>query len=445
MEKFNILEIANKINENGGQLYLVGGAVRDTLLKKKVKDTDYCVTGISAEKFLQLFPYAYVRGKSFEVFDINSNEFAMARTEKKVGLGHKEFLVETGENIDIYMDLERRDITINSMALNVLTNEFIDPFNGRTDIKNKIIRKTSDAFSEDTLRVYRAARFAAQLRFSIDAKTIISMNKLKNELNTLSAERVFVEFKLALATDNPSIFFNSLRNANVLDVHFKEIFDLIGSIQPEKHHPEGDSYNHSMLAVDYSAKLTNKIEYRFATLVHDLGKGVTPKENYPHHFNHEKLGVQLVRDFGNRLKMPNKWIKCGKTASSEHMKGGIFSKMKPSTQVDFIEKVSKSQLGLNGLAVVVKSDKEGSRIETQTGNLLGNEINTMSKVQTDTGFDTQIDFLKIGTKMLNEINGEYIKNKYGIPQSIRFGDVLRRERISWLKNIKKTDPSIFCE
>ncbi|MCL2860528.1 MAG: HD domain-containing protein [Oscillospiraceae bacterium] len=429
MKNFNISEIANKITEAGGTLYLVGGAVRDTLLDKKIKDKDYCITGISSQKFLQLFPYAHTRGKSFEVFDIDNNEFAIARKEKKVGIGHKEFSVETGNNITIYDDLARRDITINSMAINVLTNEFIDPFNGKIDIKNKIIRKTSDAFSEDPLRVYRIARFAAQMQFSIDSETITAMNKLKSELSTLSAERVFAEFKLALASNSPSTFFNSLRNANVLDVHFKEIFDLIGSIQPEQYHPEGDSYNHTMMAVDYSTKLTNKLEYRFASLAHDLGKGITPKENYPHHFNHEKLGAQLVRDLGNRLKMPTRWIKCGKTAAYEHMKGGIFSQMKPSKKVDFIEKVAKSQLGLAGMEIVVKSDRASS---------------WDSNPQENAQLNTQIDFFKIGTKMLNEINGEYIKKKYNISPSIRFGEILRQERISWMKKMnigKSVEPS----
>ena len=154
----------------------------------------------------------------------------------------------------------RRDITINSIAQDVLTKEIIDPFNGQEDLKNKIIRATSTSFKEDPLRVYRVARFASELNFKVEKLTIQMMN----------------EFRKALATEKPSIFFYVLKEAGVLDIHFKEIYDLIGSIQPIEYHPEVDSYNHTMIVVDNSAKLTDNLEIRYASLVHDLGKGLTP-------------------------------------------------------------------------------------------------------------------------------------------------------------------------
>lgn len=155
---------------------------------------------------------------------------------------------------------------------------------GIKDIESKIIRATSKSFKEDPLRVYRVARFASEFNFKVEQETIKMMNELKKELYTLSKERVFCEFRKALKTKKPSIFFNILREANVLDVHFKEIYNLIGSLQPLKHHPEGDSYNHTMLSVDNSANLTDNALTRYACLVHDLGKGLTPKEMYPHHY-----------------------------------------------------------------------------------------------------------------------------------------------------------------
>ena len=194
----DIFEIANKIKKHGGNLYLVGGAIRDKLLGKEVHDEDYCVTGISVEEFEKLFPYAHIRGRSFEVYDIEGKEFAMARKEKKSGKGHKEFEIETGKNITIEEDLRRRDITINSIAQEVLTGKLIDPFNGVKDIQNKLIRATSNAFLEDPLRVYRVARLSASLNFEVEDNTINMMKKLKNELNTLSKERVFTEFIKAL-------------------------------------------------------------------------------------------------------------------------------------------------------------------------------------------------------------------------------------------------------
>ena len=267
-----------------GRLYLVGGAVRDSLLNRPISDEDYCVVGIEKELFLKLFPKSHPRGKSFEVFDIEGKEFALARIEKKIGKGHKEFEIVVGKEITIEEDLKRRDITINSIAKDVLTGEIIDPYDGVEDIKNKTIKATSKAFKEDPLRVYRVARFASEFEFTVEKNTIAMMNKLKSELKTLSKERVFGEFRKALNTSKPSTFFNVLRDADILDVHFKEIYNLIGSLQPIKHHPEGDSYNHTMLALDNSVELTNDLIVRYSVLVHDLGKGLTPKEMYPHHY-----------------------------------------------------------------------------------------------------------------------------------------------------------------
>lgn len=280
----NIKEIANVIKQNGGRLYLVGGAVRDSLLHRPISDEDYLVVGIDKDTFVKLFPKCHTRGKFFEVFDIEGKEFALARKEKKIGIGHKEFEITTGKEITVEEDLKRRDLGFNSIAKDVLTNEIIDPFGGVEDIKNKIIRATSKAFTEDPLRVYRVARFASELDFTVEKNTIKMMNDLKNELNTLSKERVFSEFRKALKTSMPSIFFNVLKEADVLDIHFKEIANLIGAEQPSKYHPEGDSYNHTMLALDNSVELTNDLVVRYSVLVHDLGKGLTPSKMYPHHY-----------------------------------------------------------------------------------------------------------------------------------------------------------------
>ncbi len=315
-----IEKIARIIEENGGRLYLVGGAVRDSLLNRPIYDEDYCVVGIEKDKFIQLFSQAISRGKSFEVFDLEGKEFALARTEKKIGKGHKNFEITTGKNITIEEDLKRRDITINAIAKDILTGEIIDPFNGVKDIKNRIIRAIGDSFLEDPLRVYRVARFASELQFEVEEKTLKYMNELRQELDTLSKERVFVEFRKALSSDRPSIFFNTLKNAKVLDIHFKEIYDLIGSLQPLKYHPEGDSYNHTMIAVDNSVRLTDNVLIRYACLVHDLGKGLTPKEEYPHHHGHAAKGVEPVRNLSDRIGVPTAWKKAGITSSKDHMR-----------------------------------------------------------------------------------------------------------------------------
>jgi len=193
-------------------------------------------------------------------------------------------------------------------------------FGGREDIEKRVIKATDDSFLEDPLRSYRVARIAANLEFEVEESTIKLMNKLKPELNTLSKERVFVEFRKSLESKKPSIFFDILKKADILDVHFKEIYDLIGSLQPIKYHPEGDSYNHTMIAVDNSTIMTDNLEIRFATLVHDLGKGVTPKELYPHHYGHAENGIKPVKDLSNRIGAPNRWTDAGVISSAEHMK-----------------------------------------------------------------------------------------------------------------------------
>ena len=278
---------------------------------------------------------------------------------------------------------------------------------------------TTTHFKEDPLRVYRVARFATQLEFKVEQETIEQMRELKTELHTLSKERVFTELSKALETEKPSIFFETLKKAEVLDIHFKEIKDLIGAEQPINYHPEGDAYNHTMLVLDMAADMTKnfeknrKLEIRFSALVHDLGKGLTPKEEYPHHYSHENTGVELVAKFGNKIKAPNNWIKCGKTSCKEHMRGGIFYKIKPSKKVDFIERVDKTLLGLDGLQIVVISDKTSG----------GREVEK-----------EDINFEIVGKKCLNEINGEYIKNKYGLEPGIEFGNKLHEERIKWMQN-----------
>lgn len=406
----NIIEIAKKIAYNKGRLYLVGGAVRDKLNNIQYHDEDYCVTGLSYKKFEELFPNAHKRGKSFSVYDIDGKEFALARTEEKIGNGHTNFKIVTNENITIEEDLKRRDITINSIAQDVLTNQIIDPFNGVEDFKNKIIRATSQSFKEDPLRVYRVARFASKFNFSVDSDTIRLMNSIKSELKYLSVERVFEEFRKAINTDYPHIFFEVLKKANLLDIHFIEIYKLIGAIQPEQYHPEGDSYNHTILALKMAASITKDEKIRFSALVHDLGKGLTPPSEYPHHINHDVRGVKQVQNFGNRLNMPNSWIKCGVVAAREHMKGGIFYKMTPKKQVDFIERIDKTILGLEGLEIVVESDRNcrGTKIE-------------------------KIRFAELGKKVINNINGTDIMKKYNLSPGIKLKEKIHEERVKYLK------------
>ena len=409
-----IRNIANIIHNAGGSLYLVGGAIRDSLLGIENHDEDYCVTGITFEQFKSLFPKAIIKGKSFAVFEIDGKEFAIARKENKIGIGHTEFEIEADTNISIEEDLKRRDITINAIAKDIYTNKIIDPYNGQEDLRKGVIRAVTNHFKEDPLRVYRVARFASKLQFEVSEDTITMMASMKDELKSLPAERVYTEFSKALLSDNPSKFFDILKKCNVLNVHFKPVYDLIGALQPIKYHPEGDAYNHTMIVIDKVTESTKdffdgrKLEIRFGALVHDFGKGLTAKEEYPHHYLHEKKGVEIVKKFGNKLKIPNRLIKCGVTSCLEHMRGGMFQNMKDSKKIEFIERIDKTLLGLEGLQIIVNADNENSA-----------------------------DFATIGHQCLKEINGEYIKDKYNISESSKIKNILHQERVNWLKKNKK--------
>lgn len=409
MEKIRV--IAEEIEKAGGRLYLVGGAVRDLLLGHSIQDRDFCITGLTTEEFQSLFPKATMRGKSFGVFAMGKDEFALARTEKKNGVGHKAFSIENDKSVSIQEDLRRRDVTINSMAQDILTGELIDPFNGRRDLDNKVIRATGASFSEDPLRSYRVARFAATLQFTVEQETLQKMKQTKSELMALPRERVFLEFQKALKAQKPSTFLQVLREANLLEVHFKEIEQLIGSLQPAKYHPEGDSYQHTLLVVDKAAQLTQEVRVRFSALVHDLGKGITPKEMYPHHYGHDEKGVKVVEEFCKRIGVPKSWELCGKASSFYHMKGGIFGKMTPNKQVDFIQNVSKTILGLDGLQIVVTADKCSTR----------------------DCIEQEISFAKLGKEMLKQETGKKIIEQFPTLTGPEIGRKLREKRIEWIK------------
>lgn len=409
----NIKNIANKINENGGRLYLVGGAVRDKLFNLEKNDEDYCVVGLDFRKFEELFPNAIKRGKSFFVYDIDGREFAMARSEYKIGKKHTDFKITSNSNITIEQDLVRRDITINSIAEDVLTGEIIDPFNGISDFKNGVIKATSSNFKDDPLRAYRAARFSSKFNFDVDENTIKMISELKSELKYLSPERVFEEFRKAINSDYPVRFFEVLKKANILEVHFEELYKLIGAIQPIEHHPEGDAYNHTMLAFKMACSITKDEKIRFSALVHDLGKGLTPKEEYPHHYGHDIKGIDEVKKFGKRLRMPKSWIKSGVTSAAEHMKGGIFYRMTPNKQIDFLERISKTDLGLRGLEIIVESDKNCRGLEKR-----------------------KIEFADLGEDIINKIDGKYVMNLYpNLKPGLNLKERIHEERIKYLKSL----------
>ncbi len=409
----DILEIAQIINRKGGRLYFVGGGVRDQLMGCEPSDQDYCVTGIALSQFAELFPHAFLTGQAFPVFRMPTEramgEFALARKERKISPGHQGFATTSSIDVTIEQDLERRDITINAMAIDVLTNRIFDPFGGQQDLANRLIRAVSHAFAEDPLRVYRTARIRAQFEFEIEQSTMIMMHNLKNELPALSAERVFTETKKALRTEKPSLFFRTLQTVRVLDVHFSEIASLHGVLQPERYHPEGDAFEHTMQALDACAALTNRAEVRFSVLVHDVGKGITPREKWPAHHGHESRGVPLVKQLCKRLKAPTAWTNAASFATEHHMKVHILHRMRSQKIVDLLTKAQRNPLGVEGLSTVGIADVRGRNNPDASNENARLLLEMWRQIQT--------------------VNGQTIATT---AKGKQFGELLRRERVKQL-------------
>ncbi|BCE00262.1 multifunctional CCA addition/repair protein [Marinicellulosiphila megalodicopiae] len=292
------------------QIFLVGGAVRDQLLGLPIKDKDWVVVGSTVEQMIN-DGYQQV-GADFPVFlhPKTKDEFALARTERKTAKGYKGFECFSDPSVTLEDDLVRRDLTINAIAQSE-AGELIDPYGGRNDIENKTLRHVSEAFIEDPLRVLRLARFYARfahLGFEVAPETINLMKQMvdSGELNELVPERVWAEMQKALSEKNPEMFFILLRQIGALNVILPELDALYGVPQPMLYHPEVDCAIHSLQVLQVACSLSKNTNVRFASLLHDLGKGKSPQDNLPHHYGHEQTGEFVIRKLSKRLKLPNK-------------------------------------------------------------------------------------------------------------------------------------------
>ena len=291
------------------KIYRVGGAVRDRLLGLPHKDSDWVVVGATVAEMLQQ-GYTQV-GRDFPVFlhPKSKEEYALARTERKSGSGYTGFVVNASPEVTLEEDLLRRDLTINAIA-STDSGELIDPYGGQRDIEARVLRHVSPAFAEDPLRVLRVARFAARfahLGFKVADETIVLMRSLVDagELQHLIPERVWQEIHNALTSKSPQVFVQVLRDCGALPVLLPEMDALFGVPQPAFFHPEIDTGVHMLMVMEQVAKLTDDTVVRFAAMVHDLGKGVTPETVLPSHTGHEESGVALIEQLCARLKVPN--------------------------------------------------------------------------------------------------------------------------------------------
>ena len=317
------------------QVFLVGGAVRDELLKLPVTERDWVVVGASPDDMLkQGFKPV---GRDFPVFlhPQTNEEYALARTERKQGQGYHGFSFNTATSVTLEEDLARRDLTINAIAKSA-GGEITDPYGGLQDLKNKILRHVSPAFIEDPVRVLRVARFAARfhhLGFTVASETMEFMSLMvkSGEVAHLVAERVWKELERALGEKSPQIFIQVLRDCGALAVIFPEINRLFGVPQPEKHHPEIDTGIHLLLALQQITLLTTSLRARYCVLVHDLGKGLTPEAEWPRHIAHEERGVKLIQQLGDRLRVPRELTELGVLISRYHTNCHRALELRPET------------------------------------------------------------------------------------------------------------------
>ncbi len=304
-------------------IYLVGGAVRDKLLGYPVKEQDWVVVGASEKEMLDA-GYRKV-GRDFPVFlhPKTQEEYALARTERKTGSGYTGFSCNSSTEVTLEQDLQRRDLTINAIAMDA-DGHLIDPYGGQADLERRLLRHTSAAFMEDPLRILRIARFSARyhhLGFEVADETLALMQQMvkAGEIEHLVAERVWQEMAKALSERHPGQFIRTLRDCGALAVLLPELDRLFGIPQLEKLHPEVDTGVHVLLALEVAVGLSASTATRFAVLMHDLGKGLTPQAQWPAHIGHEQQGLKPLRAICQRLKAPRQHTELAQLATRYHL------------------------------------------------------------------------------------------------------------------------------
>ena len=324
------------------QIYKVGGAVRDRLLGRPISEVDWVVVGASAEQMLEL-GYRPV-GADFPVFlhPQTGEEYALARTERKSGRGYGGFTFHASPDVTLEQDLIRRDLTVNAMAEDDQGN-LIDPNNGQQDLEARILRHVSPAFAEDPLRVLRVARFAARyapLGFSVAPETLMLMRQLaeSGELAHLTAERSWKEISRALMEPRPDVFVQVLRDCGALAALLPEVDDLFGVPQPQAHHPEIDTGVHVLSVLRQCAEHDQPLNVRWASLLHDVGKGLTPEDEWPRHIAHEQKGLRLIQAINERCKAPRDCAELAMLVGEFHTHGHRALELRPSTLLELLQR-----------------------------------------------------------------------------------------------------------
>lgn len=349
------------------KIYLVGGAVRDSLLGLVPGDRDWVVVGATQPQ-MEALGFRAV-GKDFPVFlhPDTGEEHALARTERKSGRGYRGFVVDADPSVTLEEDLQRRDFTLNAIARDEETGELVDPYGGVRDIQDRVLRHVGPAFVEDPLRVLRAARFMARfapLGFSVAAETMALMRQMvdSGELDALVPERVWQELRRALASAQPSAFLRTLHECGALGVILPEVDALYGVPQRAEFHPEVDTGRHQEMVSDMAARLAPGDDLAgFAALTHDLGKALTPKDQLPRHIMHEQRGVVPLRELATRLKVPAEHQQLAEAVCREHLNVHRIDELRDATVLELLSRCDgfRRPERIARIALVCECDKRG--------------------------------------------------------------------------------------
>ncbi|NOT85282.1 MAG: multifunctional CCA addition/repair protein [Methylococcaceae bacterium] len=409
------------------QAFLVGGAVRDQLLNRPVTEKDWVVIGETPAS-MQRMGFRPV-GKDFPVFlhPQTHEEYALARTERKTAPGYKGFTVHAAPDVTLEEDLIRRDLTINAMAMTP-DGTIIDPYSGQQDLAQGILRHVSPAFAEDPVRILRIARFAARyanLNFTVAAETLTLMQDMvqAGEVNHLVPERVWAELYKALNEQSPSAFFHTLKACGALVNVFPEIAALFGVPQPPQYHPEIDTGIHTLLSLDQAARLSPLPEVRFAALVHDLGKALSPKATLPHHHGHETKGLPLLANLCDRLRVPNAFKTLAQQVMQYHTHSHRVTELKASTLTDLLTSLGafKPTSNLSAFLVACEADAKGR-----------------------TGLEhhpyPQADYIKRAATAATAIDTATVLNSE--LQGAHIGEAIRRLRIQAVTNVINSEKTL---
>lgn len=420
------------------EYYRVGGSVRDPLIDREPNDDDYVVVGESVESMVER-GFEKEIGAAFTVFQHpeTKDEWAMARTEEKTGEGYKGFDIKATPSVTLEEDLERRDLTINAMARDPRTGELIDPYGGQEDLEKGIIRHVSEAFSDDPLRVIRAARFAARFEFTVADETMDLMREVAPELEAVDDLRIYREIKKALEqAEKPRRIFDVLLKSGGLEVVLPEIAKLDEvPAGPKEAHREGSAFEHTMQVLEEMHKLRpNDTRALFAALFHDIGKAQTPEEELPHHYGHEKRGQKIAEKIADRLDIPNDITGVIKSASRHHMVVHDLSELRESTLIRRVEKfrdnyskdhpddeVSPKHITLGELIDLGYADSKGRKPSKPFDREEAHQI---------------IDTVK---EIIDSIKGTDIIKKYDVEEGEVIGKLILQERVEALKEARTTN------